>query len=92
MKNRVTLALCALVVLTLIVGAGNLLASWDEVHASQAAQKRQGQAVETKLCATFGKLGALKPPPGSPAHNPSRAFEQSLHATLVELGTDVGCR
>ncbi len=92
MKNRTTLALCLLVVLTLIVGAGNLLASWNEVHSSQAAQQRQGQAVETKLCSTFGKLGALKPPPGDAKKNPSRAYEQSLHAALVQLGTDLGCR
>ena len=92
MKNRITLALCALVGLTLIVGAGNLWASWDEVHTSQAAQQRQGQAVEAKLCSTFGKLGALKPPPGDAKKNPSRAYEQSLHAALDDLGTDLGCK
>jgi hypothetical protein len=89
----------ALVALTLIVGAGNLLASWDEVHAYKASQAREqvvqhqaGVAVEQKLCDTFGKLAALKPPPGSPTTNPSRGFEQSLHSTLVELGIDLGCR
>jgi hypothetical protein len=89
----------ALVALTLIIGGGNLLASWDEVHAYQASQHREEVAqhqqdvtVEGKLCSTFGKLAALKPPAGSPAGNPSRAFEQSLHSTLVELGVDLGCR
>ncbi len=84
-------AVIALLVLTLIVGAGNLWASWDEVHSSQAAQQRQGQAVETKLCSTFGKLAALQPPAGNPASNPSRAYEDRLHATLDDLGTDLGC-
>ena len=89
----------ALVALTLIVGAGNLLASWDEVHAYKAsqsreevAQQRAAVAVEDKLCDTFGKLAALQPPPGPAAVNPSRAFEQELHSKLVELGTDLGCR
>ncbi len=91
-RMNTTRALIVLVALTLIVGAGNLWASWNEVHASQAAQQRQGQAVEAKLCSTFSKLAALKPPAGSPAHNPSRAFEQSLHATLDDLGVDLGCR
>lgn len=99
MKNRVTRALCALVVLTLIVGGGNLLASWDEVHAAQAAQQRtqaaqqrQGEVVEAKLCSTFGSLAALKPPPGNPAANPSRAYEDHLHAALDALGADLGCK
>ena len=101
MKLKFTRAggVAALVALTLIVGAGNLLASWDEVHAYQAsqhreevAQQRASVAVEDKLCSTFGKLAALEPPSGSPAHNPSRAFEQDLHARLVELGIDLGCR
>ena len=65
MRRSTTLAMSALLILTLIVGAGNLWASWDEVHSSQAAQKRQGQAVETKLCSTFGTLAALKPPAGT---------------------------
>ena len=89
----------ALIALTLVVGAGNLVASWDEVHAYQAsqrqaqvAQRQQGIATEGKLCSTFGKLAALQPPAGSPAGNPSRGFEQSLHSTLVELGVDLGCR
>ena len=89
----------ALVALTLIVGAGNLLASWDEVHAYKASQAREqvvqqraAADVEEKLCSTFGKLAALQPPAGSPVNNPSRAFEQDLHSTLVELGTDLGCQ
>lgn len=101
MKLKITRAGggAALVALTLIVGAGNLLASWDEVHAykasqsrEQVAQQRQAAEVEDKLCSTFGKLAALEPPSGSPAHNPSRKFEQNLHARLVELGVDLGCR
>lgn len=89
--NKLTKALCALVLLTLIVGGGNLWASWDEVHAYQAAQQRQSQVLEAKLCRTFGALAALKPPPGNPAANPSRAYEDRLHAALDDLGADLGC-
>lgn len=92
MELNTTPAVGALLALTLIMGAGNLWASWDEVHSSQAAQQRQGQAVEAKLCSTFGGLAALKPPVGDAKKNPSRAYEQSLHAALVQLGTDLGCK
>ena len=70
MELNTTPAVGALLALTLIMGAGNLWASWDEVHSSQAAQQRQGQAVEAKLCSTFGGLAALKPPAGDPRRNP----------------------
>ncbi len=93
MKVKITppRAAGALLALTLIVGGGNLWASWDEVHANQAAQQRAGQLLEEKLCATFGKLAALQPPAGNPATNPSRAYLQGQHDTLDEIGTDLGC-
>ena len=89
MKLNITPAVGALLALTLIMGAGNLWASWDEVHTSQ---QRQEHLVQQKLCATYVTLAALKPPPGPPAHYPGRAYEQSLHATLDELSTDLGCK
>ncbi len=89
MKLNTTPVVGALLALTLIMGAGNLWASWDEVHASQ---QRQEQAVQEKLCTTFVALAALKPPPGPAAQYPGRGYEQSLHATLDQLGADYGCR
>ena len=41
MRQSTTLAMSALVILTLIVGAGNLWASWTEVHNAAAAAKRE---------------------------------------------------
>jgi hypothetical protein len=60
--------------------------------AQQAAQRRAGELVGRAICTTLGKLAALKPPAGSAAANPSRAYEQQLHATLDQLGPDLGCK
>ena len=105
MRLRVTpmQAMGGLVALTLAVGGGNLWSSYDQArsqaravlaveHREQLAQQRAGVILGEKLCATFGRLAALKPPPGNPETNPSRAYEQEQHATLDELGTDLGCR
>jgi hypothetical protein len=89
--------------LLIVIGAGNLLSGYMQYRSferqfnqSQVQQRAQqaaaGRVVEAKLCATFSSLGAIKPPGGSPAGNPSRAYEQQLSAKLVELGTDIGCR
>lgn len=88
MKLNTTPVAGALLALTLIMGAGNLWASWDEVHASQ---QRQEHLVQQKLCVTYAALAALKPPPGPAAQYPGRAYEQSLHTTLAELSTDLNC-
>jgi hypothetical protein len=96
----------AIVILFLIgalAGVANLFWTAHEVRAAttaqqqqaaaeQAAQKQQGALLELKLCATLGKLAALKPPPGNPVANPARAFDQALHDTLAQLGPDVGCK
>ena len=89
MKLNTERAVGALLGLTLIMGAGNLWASWDEVHTSQ---QRLTHLEQQKLCTTFVTLAALKPPPGAAAKYPARSYEQSLHVTLDQLGTDFGCR
>jgi hypothetical protein len=58
----------------------------------QAAARRTGEIVEQRICLTMHKLAALTPPAGNPARNPSRAFDDELHATLDQLGPDIGCR
>jgi hypothetical protein len=75
------------VTLTLLIGAAFV----HYVDASQAAQRQQSLIVERKICTTMGRLAALKPPAGNAAANPSRAYEQQLHATLDQLGPDLGC-
>ena len=65
----------------------------DAVHAQQQAeQQRAGVLIEAKLCSTFGSLAVLKPPPGNPAKNPSRAYLQDEHAKLAQVGTDLRCK
>jgi hypothetical protein len=92
-------AVAVLFILVLFSGAGNLWASWTEVHNAQAQQRHEqvlqqqaGVALEQKLCSTFGAIAELKPPAGNPETNPSRAYDQQLHAVLVQLGLDLGCK
>jgi hypothetical protein len=95
------------IALSLVVGGGSLWSGYVEAHSQarsqahavlvieqreQAAQKAAGVVLGDKLCSTFDTLSALKPPAGNPKANPSRAYEQELHAALDQLGTDLGCR
>jgi hypothetical protein len=99
LTRRTLRSVAALVLLGLLVTGANLLWTAHAVNsfrasqrAQTAAQQRQGQAIERKLCTTLGRLVALKPPPGDPSKNPSRAFDDELHATLAQLGPDIGCK
>ncbi len=92
------LGIIGLLILVLLVGGGNLWATYTEVNSFKqqiAAQEIQQKAANAifgkKLCATLDRLAALKAPPGSATANPSRAYEQELAATLSELKPDVGC-
>jgi len=75
----------------LLIGAGYLLIN-HQASSELARQQQQGRVVERKLCTTLGRLAALKPPPGNPQTNPSRAYLQRQHDVLAQLGGDVGCR
>jgi uncharacterized protein HemX len=57
----------------------------------QATQERAGEEIERKLCTTFGKLAALKPPAGNPVTNPARGYDQQVHAVLDGVGPDLEC-
>jgi type II secretory pathway pseudopilin PulG len=90
--------LIILVAFVLVVGLANSLLGANSEHSfearqarQQAAQQAQGRVLEQRLCTTLNRLAALNPPPGNPASNPSRAFEDELHQTLSQLGPDLGC-
>lgn len=91
-------AIGALLVLVFAVGGGNLWASWDEVHtfkeqlhAQQVTEQKAAIKEVGELCATFGKVAELKPPPGNPKTNPSRGYDQQQHADLAGVVPDLGC-
>ena len=103
LSRSVRRALVYLFALSVALGGFSLFWTAHEVHASQAAiqaaqhreqgmQQQAGVILERALCTTFGRLAALKPPAGQAARNPSRAYEQSLHVTLDQLGADLGCK
>jgi hypothetical protein len=92
-------AIGILLALVFLVGGGNLWASWDEVHtfkqqlhAQRVAEQKAAAKEVRELCATFGKVAELKPPAGNPKDNPSRAFDQKMHADLSGVVPDLKCR
>lgn len=102
-SRRKIRALAGLAVLGLLLGVTGILFTVVYVNithseivasarAAQAAQQRQGEQLEAKLCASLARQAELKPPGGPPADNPSRAYLQQQHAVLAELGPDIGCR
>jgi hypothetical protein len=108
--GRPSTYIALMLVLVIMVGAGNLWATYtvnnktqmqfteqqerQDVLAAQerAAQKAQSEAVERKLCTSFGRMASLHPPSGSVSSNPSGAYDQALHEILTSLGTDIGCQ
>lgn len=92
MTARLRYALVVLALLPLALSALTLWGATVYYHREQASQRAQSESFERRLCTTLGRLAALKPPPGSAADNPSRAYLQQEHAVLAELGPDVGCK
>ena len=103
LSSPVRRSLVFLFALSVLLGGANLLWTAHEVHASRAAiqasqvheqamQQQDRRAILRALCMTFTELAVLKPPAGDPRTNPSRAFEQAEHATLDEIGGDLGCK
>lgn len=91
-------AVVVLFVIGVLAGVGNLLWTAHETnvnraqfHAQQVAQQKAAAAVLGKLCTSFARQAALKPPLGNPADNPARAYDQGEHAILAQLGPDIGC-
>jgi hypothetical protein len=103
LSRPVRRALVFMFALAVALGALSLFWTAHEVHVSaaaiqaaqhreQIAQQQAGVVLGQKLCTTFDRLAALKPPAGNPVTNPARGYDQKLHVTLDQLGTDLGCR
>jgi hypothetical protein len=92
MQLRSRRAVAVLILVLFVLEGLNLefTAQWE--NHSQAAARAQGILIEHRICTTMGELAANKPPPGNPATNPSRAYDQRNHAILDQLGPDLGCR
>lgn len=87
-----------LLILVLIVGAGNLWATFDQNQSTQqkfadqqAAQQKIAQEEVQALCKDIGTMAAIQPPSGSPQSNPSRAYEQAEHNAWTGLFTSIRC-
>jgi hypothetical protein len=59
----------------------------------EAAEKQQAAATAEiqALCHDLGTMAAIAPPAGSPADNPSRAYEQSEHRAWQGLYSSIHC-
>lgn len=54
-------------------------------------EQQNGIIVQRKICKTLDLLYREKPPSGDASKNPSRAYEQDLHARFADLRIDLGC-
>lgn len=84
-------ALVFLFALSLIISVGDLFWNAHQVNASRAANHRQNEITERKICTAISGLVVLKPPPGDPASNPSRAYLQGLHVRFTQISGALGC-
>ena len=86
-------ALVFLFALSVILSVAGLFWNARQVNDCRAANHRQNQVTEEKICTAVNGLVVLMPPAGNPAHNPARAqYDQELHAAVVQLlqGLDAG--
>src|ERR1700735_4473219 len=65
---------CGLLVIALAVG-GSYAVTNARIDQAQSDSAKAAQVSEAHLCTTLNSLKALKPPPGDPKTNPSRAFD-----------------
>ena len=70
---------------------GSYFVTQTEINNAKNASANAAQMSEAHLCKTLNALKALKPPPGNPETNPSRAFDVQQHDVLAQLAADLGC-
>lgn len=88
-----------LMLLIFIMGAANLIASFQisrhaqqQAKAQEKAREQQGLLIERKLCLTLSTIHSKSPPPIRPSNpDSSRVYLHWLHTQLGNLGQDIGC-
>lgn len=89
--SGVRLAIGVILVLILLVGAGNLYATYDYVKQFKQDQQNAARSQIMHLCKDLGTMASIPPPAGPVASNPSRAYEQSEHTAWKGLYTSIKC-
>jgi hypothetical protein len=74
------------------VAAAARNAATQAVYREQVASRKAGQLLEQALCADVGTMAAIRAPAGSPAANPSRAYEQAEHRAWAGLVVALRCK
>lgn len=85
------LAVVSALLVIFIAIAGSHFVTQTEINNAKQTQQQQSALFENRLCSTLDAVKALQPPPGNPATNPSRAFDQEEHAALSQLASDLNC-
>lgn len=80
-----------IMILTVAIG-GSYYLSLQQQKSQRQEQLTQGIKELSGICHTLDQIAALKPPAGDPTTNPSRAYEQKFHETIIQLRPDLGCQ
>ena len=91
MTGRQWQSVVIVVVIFLAAGGANLLLTVHTITVFKTSQQQQAQQVERKICTTLERIAELQPPQGNPRVNPSRGYDQRLHAAIEQLAPDLGC-
>jgi hypothetical protein len=74
-----------------ILNAAYSTLSGIEIHNSLQQSGQQELVATRRTCHDLSALSGLKPPPGNPKTNPSRAFDQGEHRIYAQLYKDAEC-
>ena len=80
MSHQLRYSIVVLFVMAFVIAGSSLLLTSREI-----SQNNQ------KWCQTIDALTTQRPPAGSAASNPSRAYEQKLYADFHDLRSRLGC-
>jgi hypothetical protein len=82
---------CVLLALVLVVGAGNLVATFAGSSQRQADHRETLQALKTQRLQAARVCSVLHQVEAIPAPGPALSYDQQVHAALGNLGVGLGC-